>query len=181
MIYPFIRANLDILFVGLNPAETSSEKRHYFSTRPDFWNQLYEAGLIKKPVDMNNADEKVFKSSEINYNGWQYGVTDLVNFLAESNSSQVKPTEEDCKKLLQNIRKYKPKVVILLHSKVIKYFVKKHLKNKDAQRGYLGKLVDGCNTVFYNVPFPHGNSIPSNEKIELYKEIKKFLLENSNC
>lgn len=180
MIYPFIRANLDILFVGLNPAETSSKKGHYFSTRSDFWNQLYEAGLITESINKNEADEKVFRSSEINYNGWQYGITDLVNFLAKSDSSQVKPTEEDCKKLLQNIRKYKPKVVILLHSKVIKHFVKKHLENKDAQRGCLGKLVDGCNTVFYYVPFPH-SSIPSSEKIELYKEIKEFLLENSNC
>ena len=180
MIYPIIRPNLDILFVGLNPAKTSSEKGHYFSVKPSFWEQLYGAGLIKSPVDMNNADEKVFKSSEINYNGWQYGVTDLVNFLAESKSSKVPVTEEDCKELLRNIRKYKPKVVILLHSKVIKYFVKKHL-NKDARRGCLGNLVDGCNTIFYYAPFPHGNSIPSTEKIELYKEIKEFLLENSNC
>lgn len=179
MIYPFIRANLDILFVGLNPAETSSKKGHYFSTRPNFWNQLYEAGLITESVNMNEADEKVFGSSEINHNGWQYGVTDLVNFWAESDSSEVKPTEEHCKELLQNIRKYKPKVVILLHSKVIKHFVKKHL-NENARRGYLGKLLDGCNTVFYNVPFPHGNSIPSSEKIELYKEIKD-LLEKYNC
>ena len=32
---------------------------------------------------MNVADEQVFGSSKINANHWEYGVTDLVNGLAE--------------------------------------------------------------------------------------------------
>ena len=105
-----------------------------------------------------------------------------MNYLAENKSSKVPVTEEDCKKLFQNIRKYKPKVVILLHSKVIKWFVEKYLGiKKIKEHGYLGKLIDECNTIFYNVPFPHGSKIPSSKKIELYKEIKEFLLKNSNC
>lgn len=177
MIYPFIRPNLDILFVGLNPANTSSKKGHYFSTNPAFWNQLYGAGLIMEPVDMNEADEKVFGSSSINYNNWEYGVTDLVNYLAESDSSQVRPTKEHCIELEKNIMKYKPKVVVLLHSKVIKCFVEKHLNKADVQRGCLGKLVSKCNAIFYNVPFPHGNAITSEEKIILYKDIKNRLAQ----
>jgi len=44
-LVPFIRDNLDILFIGLNPAKGSSENRHYFSVKPAFWNQLYDAGF----------------------------------------------------------------------------------------------------------------------------------------
>lgn len=175
MIYPFIREGLDILFVGLNPANTSSKKGHYFSTNPAFWNQLYDAGLITKPVDMNKADDIVFGSSVINYKNCQYGVTDLVNYLAESNSSVVRPTEQHCKDLKQNIVKYRPKKVILLHSKVIKYFVKGYLQKTVAGYGCLGKLIDNCESVFYNVPFPHGNAITSKIKIESYKKIKDAL------
>lgn len=175
MIYPFIREELDILFVGLNPANTSSKKGHYFSTNPAFWNQLYMAGLITEPVNMNTADDIVFGSSDINYKKCQYGVTDLVNYLAESNSSKVRPTIKNCIELEQNILEYKPKIVILMHSKVIKYFVKNYKGKYKVEYGCLGKLIDGCNTIFYNVPFPHGNAIKSEMKVELYKEIKERL------
>lgn len=177
MIYPFIREKLDILFVGLNPADTSSMKGHYFSTNSAFWNQLYDAGLITVPVDKNTADEKIFGSSDINYKKCQYGVTDLVNYLAESNSSKVKPTYQNCVELEQYILKYEPKIVVLMHSKVFKSFVEKYKKIKIYDNKYrcLGKLIDGCDTVFYNVPFPHGNSKTSEEKVALYKEIKNRL------
>lgn len=175
MIYPFVRHGLDILFVGLNPANTSSKKGHYFSTNPAFWNQLYDAGLITTQVNMNVADEQVFGSSRINANHWKYGVTDLVNGLAESNSAVVKPTVRNCVDLMQTIIKYEPKVVVLLHGKVIKHFVNAYMRKTSVKRGNLGKLVDGCDTVFFNVPFPHGNSIPSKDKIEIYKQVKETL------
>lgn len=178
MLYPFVRKNLDILFVGLNPANTSSNKGHYFSTNCAFWNQLYESGLITFPIDKNSADEKVFGSTGINTNQWEYGMTDLVNFLAESKSSSVKPTDEDCKKLMKTIKEYKPRIVVLLHSKVITYFAKRYMCKKTIKRGEygnLGRLINNCDSIFFSVPFPHGNSIPNGKKVELYKQIKNTL------
>lgn len=175
MIFPYVRHGLDILFVGLNPANTSSKKGHYFSTNPAFWNQLYGSGLITTPVTMHLGDEQVFGSTRFNVNRWEYGVTDLVNYLAESDSSLVKPTIKNCIDLLQTVIKYEPKVVVLLHSKVIKYFVKNYLGKKSVEYGNLGKLIEGCDTVFYNGPFPHGNAITSEVKVELYKQIKENL------
>lgn len=183
-LHPIIGPNLDILFVGLNPAKTSNEKGHYFSTDPSLWEQLYGAGLIKERVDMDNADEKVFKSSEINCNGWKYGITDLVPDVVKSCSRFVEPTEEDNNNLKQMIIEYSPKVAVLLHSKVRERFVKEYLGKENVKgHGCFGKLIDGCCTIFYSVPFPHNNEklYSAEMKIELYKEIKEFLLENSNC
>ena len=174
MIYPFLRRNLDILFVGLNPANTSSKKEHYFSTNQSFWNQLYESGLIKEHIDKDVADNVVFGSSSINHHNYEYGITDLVNYLAESNSSIVKPTLKNCIRLQEDIMLYKPRIVVLLHSKVVKCFVNEYLK-KNITKGYAGKLLDNCNTVFYYVPFPHGNSICTNIKVAIYADIKKTL------
>lgn len=177
MIYPFVRHGLDILFVGLNPANTSSRKGHYFSTNSAFWNQLYDAGLITSRVNKDVADDKVFGSSSINANHWEFGITDLVNGLAESNSSTVKPTEKNCSDLLETIKEYKPKVVVLLHSKVVKYFVERYMEKKEGvEYGNLGELVDGCDTLFFYVPFPHGNTILSEVKVELYRQIKDTLI-----
>ena len=182
MLYPIVKHGLDILFVGLNPGGTSSQKGHYFSTNPALWNQLYASGLITRPVNMNDADEHVFRSSRINANGWKYGITDLVNYHAESDSRKVRPSDHNCEVLVQTIIRCKPKVVVLLHNKVIKHFVKKYLRKKDVvEYGNLGKLIDGCDTVFFNVPFPHGNAITTETKVELYKQIKETLeyLENN--
>jgi hypothetical protein len=66
-LVPFVRKNLDILFVGLNPAEGSSRNGHYFSVNQAFWNQLYEAGLITKFADKLNADNLIFGSNKYNY------------------------------------------------------------------------------------------------------------------
>ena len=175
MLYPFVKYGLDILFVGLNPGGTSSDKGHYFSTNPALWNQLYASGLITRPVSMDDADEQVFDSSEINANGWKYGITDLVNYHAESDSRKVRPSRQNCIDLKQTIIKHKPKVAVLLHSKVVKHFVKGLLGKQNVEYGNLGKLIDGCNTVFFNVPFPHGNAITTETKVELYKQIKETL------
>ena len=175
MLHPIIRPGLDMLIVGLNPGGTSSQKGHYFSANSALWNQLYESELITRPVDKNDADEHVFRSSRINANGWVYGITDLVNYLAESDSRKVNPTREHCKDLMQTILEYKPKVVVLLHGKIIKHFVKGFLGKEDVEYGNLGKLIDGLDTVFFNVPFPHGNPITSEAKVELYKQIKDTL------
>lgn len=175
MIYPFVRHGLDILFVELNPANTSSKKGHYFSTNPAFWNQLYASGLITIPINMNIADEQVFGSSTINANHWEYGVTDLVNFIAGSNSSKIKPSLKDNTTLLQTIKTHEPKIVVLLHSKVVNSFVKEYLGKSVVKYGNLGKLIEGCDSLFFNVPFPHGNTITSDVKVEMYKQIKETL------
>ncbi len=121
---PFLRPNLDILFIGLNPAKGSSDNGHYFSVNQAFWNQLYDSSLIKHPVDKSIADELIFGNNNLNHNQWQYGITDLVTQFAESNSSKIKPSIEDCRKLKSDIQKYNPKTAVLLHSKVLKYFLR---------------------------------------------------------
>lgn len=174
---PYVREGLDILFVGLNPAKKSYDKKHYFSKNCAFWDQLYESGLITSPIDKDIADERVFGSTEINANQWEYGVTDLVSDVAESNSRAVKPTDDDCVTLEKIIKENKLKIVVILHSKVIKIFCKRYSDKLDttSKCGYLGTLIKGCDSIFFKVPFPHGNSIPKYEKVKLYKQIKNKL------
>jgi len=59
-LIPFLRNDLDIMFVGLNPAKGSSENGHYFSVRQAFWEQLYKSGIITGNIDKLIADEYVF-------------------------------------------------------------------------------------------------------------------------
>lgn len=173
---PYIRKNLEILFVGLNPAKGSNENGHYFSVNNAFWNQLASSGLISNYINKMHADEIVFGSNLINYRGWNYGITDLVIEHAESDSKKVQPKEKDCLRLENTIRKFKPKVVVLMHQKVQTAFLPfiGHY-SLSVNEGYIGKVMDESNTIFFSIAFPHGNSITSDEKTKKYKEIKEVL------
>ena len=176
-LIPFIRNDLHILFVGLNPANGSSRNRHYFSVNASFWNQLFASGLITEKIDKMKADELVFGSSDINFNYWNFGITDLIIEIAESDSSKIKPSISDFKRLKSTIIKYNPKVVILLHSKVVRNFTSNlYMPFPKSNSGKMGYLIDGCPSFFYNIAFPHGNIIRSNCKIKRYKEVKEFII-----
>jgi len=179
---PFGRENLDILFIGLNPAVVSNQKGHYFSVKQSLWSQLYKSGLILEEVNKDYADELIFGDTARNIGHSNFGITDLVANIANSNSSEVKPTQEDCRKLEQTILKYKPRIAIILHSKVLKMFAFKHLgisKKCPSNSGYMGKLLEAkdCDTIFYNIAFPHSNTIPDEDKIKRYTEVKELILK----
>lgn len=173
---PFLRKNLDILFIGLNPATGSSENGHYFSVNQSFWNQLFESGLITKHVDKSNADKLIFGSNKYNYKNWDFGITDLITEIAESNSTKVKPKQTDLIRLENIIKEYKPRTIVLLHGKVLKKFIcyLGYIVPK-SNTGNLGKLIEQSNTTFYNIAFPHGNTITNESKILKYTELKEFL------
>ena len=176
---PFLREDLDILFVGLNPARISNMKGHYFSVKQSFWKQLYQGGLISEDVNKDYADDLIFGSNQFNFNQWNYGITDLVTHIAESNSTKVEPTIADCKALQDVILQYKPLTVVILHSKVLKEFVSSFIgaRRYPSNSGKMGRLLKGCNSVFYNIAFPHGNGISDVDKIKRYQELKNDILE----
>ncbi len=174
-LHPFLRTGLDLLFVGLNPALGSSRQGHYFSVRPDFWNQLYKSGLITSAIDEDVADTVVFGSTRINANGWQYGVTDLVPAVAESNSADVSITGVDCGRLVQDIKRFEPRAVVLMHSKVISKVAKYFRVSGKPQYGCMGRLLGADGPEFFAVAFPHGNGITAAAKVAVYRQVKAFL------
>ena len=127
-------------------------------------------------VDKENADTIVFGSTDKNFLGWSYGITDLVTSIAESNSSKIKPTRQDCEILREAIRKFAPITVILLHRKVLDKFLPfLGYSVPESNSGQIGKLISNCPSMFFNIAFPHGNTITSAEKIEQYKVVKQYI------
>jgi len=177
-LVPFLRSDLDILFVGLNPAKGSSDNGHYFSVNQAFWNQLFQSGLILKQISKLVADNIVFGNNKYNFNEWNYGITDLVSAIAESDSSKIKPTFRDSIALIDELKKHKPKMAILLHGKVLSNLCDHlNIATPKANSGNMGQLVNDCSTIFFNIAFPHGNAINSNDKINRYKELKDDLVK----
>lgn len=176
-LIPFVRQNMDILFIALNPAKGSSENGHYFSVNQSFWNQLYASGLITQKVEKSLADVKVFGSVEINFNNWNFGITDLVTEVAESNSRKVKPSIENYLRLQNLIRELKPQTAVLMHGKVLKKFHRSLcLPCPSANSGEMGEILEGSETTFFNIAFPHGNNITNEAKVKRYNDLKAFII-----
>lgn len=171
---PFLREGLDILFVGLNPATGSSRNGHYFSVNSAFWNQLFDSGLILRPVSRARADEIVFGSNAINCRGWQYGITDLVTAWSESDSSAVAPLRAECERLVREIAELSPRAVVVLHGKVRRSLAR-FLSKPDPKDGHAGRWLS-TSSVFYFVPFPHGNAVCSEVKVGLYRQVREHLM-----
>ena len=170
----FLRENLDVLFIALNPPTQSNNNCHYFSGKQSqFFNQLYLSGLITENLDKTIADDLVFGGTEYNYKNKQFGVLDLIPRLEETNSSKVKAKREDVELMIERIKKYKPKNVCIIHSVVMKQFNK--VTGIELKYGYNGKVLKDSNTEFYCNYFPNGNPIPTESKIEIYKEIRDNL------
>jgi TDG/mug DNA glycosylase family protein len=74
----FLRPGLKLVFVGFNPGERSSQIGHYYAGRGNqFWNLLYESGLIPERLTPEN-DRRVLE--------FGIGLTDIVKRWSRSAS-----------------------------------------------------------------------------------------------
>jgi len=117
----FVRPNLDVLFVALNPAGQSHENGHYLSgSHSRFYKLLTQSGLLTEPVDRLVADEIVFGGTALNYQNRSSGVIDLVPDLVETNSRFVRTNREHASALLRQVRTCSPRFLCVIHRKVMR-------------------------------------------------------------
>jgi hypothetical protein len=177
----FLRDNLDVLFIALNPPLQSNNNGHYFSNnghyfsgrRSSFFKQLYLSGLIVENIDKSIADDLIFGENKYNYKNKEFGVIDLKPLVTETNSNKVKVKKEDTELLISRIKRYKPKNVCIIHSDVMKHFRK--ATGIKLIYGYNGKVLEDLDTEFYCNYFPNGNNIKTEQKVKIYVELKNSL------
>lgn len=170
----YLKEDLDLLFIALNPPKQSNNNGHYFSGKSStFFKQLAESGLITGHIDKLIADEIVFGDTRNNYRNKRFGVIDLIPTLEETNSNKVKVSSEDVRLLLWRLRKFKPKNVCIIHSEVMRQFTKE--TGIKLIYGYNGKLLEGLDIDFFCNYFPNGNPITTETKLEIYRDLKSRL------
>ena len=173
---PFLRSQLDVLFVALNPPTESNENGHYFSgSNSRFFHLLYLSGLITKPVDKQIADEIVFGSTHVNYKYSSFGVVDLIENLVESDSRQVVPQAEHVEVLVARIRKFGPRFVCVIHSKVRDVLNGHPEFVSRLSYGVCGAKLHNCKSKFVLNYFPNGNNIPDESKLSIFQALRAAL------
>jgi len=169
---PFLRPQLDALFVALNSPTQSNDNGHYFSGRGSrFFYLLYLSGLITKELPKATADETMFGSTSVNHKGCAFGVVDLVDDLVQTNSGKVRPTRQHVDLLFARIREFKPRFVCVIHSKVRKA-LNKNLESADQlDYGICDSLLRGSKSVFVLSYFPNENNVPDQKKLRIFRAL----------
>lgn len=103
----YLRPNLDILFVGINPGLRSAQTGHHFAGYSNrFWKLLYEASLVSEPLGYKQ-DWRLLQ--------WNLGLTNIV---ARSSAGIESLTPEDYRRgavqLARKVRRYRPRLIALL-------------------------------------------------------------------
>ncbi|GGI65625.1 uracil-DNA glycosylase family protein [Enterococcus alcedinis] len=156
---PYFYKELDILFVALNPPVQSNRNGHYFSgERSLFFPRLYDAGLITFNLDKKNADEIVFGTQKFNYKNKKYGVVDMLPYREETNSKQVKVTDDDYYNLIDKLIFSDSKNIVLIHSKVSEKFEK--IEEIELIYGNNGPVLEylDIKANIFKMPFPNGSN-----------------------
>jgi len=111
--------NLKVVFCGLNPGKRSAKIGCYYTDPKNrFWKVLYEAGFTPKRLEPCNYREVL---------RYGIGLTDLIKW---SYCRNVKPKQEDIKKLREKILKFKPKVLAFNGKSPAEYLFKRKEKVK---------------------------------------------------
>jgi hypothetical protein len=172
----FLRPQLDVLFVALNPPAQANDNGHYFSGRGSrFFHLLYLSGLITKDLPKATADETVFGSTTVNHKGCAFGVVDLVDDLVQTNSGKVRPTRRHVDLLFARIREFSPRFVCVIHSKVRDALNKSPELTDQLDCGICGPLLRASESVFVLNYFPNGNNVPDEKKLRIFQALRDKL------
>lgn len=100
----YLRKNLDLVFIGLNPGLYSAQIGHYFARKQNrFWTSLSASGLVPEPVGPGDETRLL---------DWGIGLTDV----AKRPTRGIHELGSDeflagAQKLRKKILRYKPRVV----------------------------------------------------------------------
>ncbi|HTI42048.1 MAG TPA: mismatch-specific DNA-glycosylase [Vicinamibacterales bacterium] len=160
-----IRAGVEVLFVGINPGVRSALTGHHFAGFSNrFWKVLYEAGLVPEPITFEDDDRLP---------DWGFGITNIVA-RATPGIDTLRPHEYVAgrKRLLQKVRRFRPRVVALVGVTVFRAMFPEHKGAVElgVQEQTLGDSVVFVlpNTSGRNANFSYG------EMVDAFKGLRKI-------
>ena len=160
MLKPFLRANLDVLFVGFNPHPSSWERGRYYA-HGSLWRVLRKSGVAPEIQD----DSQLFAHN--------FGITDLVHDRPTREAWEVSDEEyaRGAARLRRQIARLRPRVVCFTGKGVFCHFAR--LGSTDVvEYGPAGSF--RASRLFV-APFPSHKWMTDAEKARHYRRLKALL------
>ena len=112
----FLRPNLDLVIVGINPGTRSAAaRRHYAGPGNHFWPLLHESGIVTEPLTFRD-DERVLE--------WSIGLTNLVDRASPSITDlSLEEMRAGAITLRAKLLRYAPRVVCFNGKRIYEVFV----------------------------------------------------------
>jgi thymine-DNA glycosylase len=111
----YLRPDLDLVFVGINPGLRSAGTGHHYAGRGNhFWPLLHESGLVDEPLTYED-DARVLE--------WGIGLTNMVQRASRS-ISDLAPAElrAGADVLREKLRRYAPRTVCFNGKRIYEVF-----------------------------------------------------------
>jgi TDG/mug DNA glycosylase family protein len=160
MLKPFLRAGLDVLFVGFNPHPTSWERGRYYA-HGSLWRVLRKSGVAPSIQD----DSQLFAHN--------FGITDLVHDRPTREAREVAGEDyaRGAARLRRQIARLRPRVVCFTGKGVYRHFTRLGA-GEDVQYGPAGGYKD---SLLFVAPFPSHKWMTDAEKAAHYRKLKRLL------
>ncbi len=107
----YLRRNLDLVFIGINPGTYSVQRGHYFArTTSRFW-PAFSASRLSEPVRRALGTEKLLPVHDEMLPRFGIGLTDVVK-RASANAAELNERDFEiwAPRLFEKIRRYRPRV-----------------------------------------------------------------------
>jgi TDG/mug DNA glycosylase family protein len=162
----YLRPNLQVVFVGINPGKTSAELGHYYA-RPGnpFWEFLFESGLTTK---------RLFPEDDHSILDFGIGLTDVVK--RWSRSSGDLSTEEyrnGVTQLTDKLKRITPRVVAF--NGKIAY---EKLCGRAARLGWQEGKIAGARVFVLPSTSPRNARMTRAEKLQYFQRLARWVLAN---
>lgn len=163
----YLKDNLDIVFVGINPGLAAAYTGNYYTGPGNhFWKCLYLSGLIE--VEMSAKEDHVlFESYGIGFTNMVARTTKGSNDLSKSELT------EGGKILEKKLQIYKPKIVVFNGKISYEVFSKK----KKFHFGRQDEVIEGTNTRVWVMPSSSARcaQLPrAEDKVPFFQALRRF-------
>jgi TDG/mug DNA glycosylase family protein len=162
----YLSAGLDLVFVGFNPGDRSSQIGHYYAGRGNqFWNFLFESGLIREHLGPEH-DCRVLE--------FGIGLTDIVKRWSRSSSSlRAADYREGVPRLLSKVGACKPGVVAF--NGKLAY---ERLTGKPVRLGWQRERLHGLRVFVLPSTSGRNGSLTRSAKLAYFRQLAHFVKGN---
>jgi TDG/mug DNA glycosylase family protein len=111
----YVRSNLDLVFVGINPGlRSEATGHHYAGPGNHFWPLLYESGLVSEPLTYVD-DARVLE--------WNIGLTNMVARASKSITDlSLQEMREGAALLREKLLRFRPRLVAFNGKRIYEVF-----------------------------------------------------------
>jgi TDG/mug DNA glycosylase family protein len=117
----YLRPNLDLIIVGINPGlRSGATGHHYAGPGNHFWPLLHESGLVDEPLTYND-DARVLE--------WNIGLTNMVARTTRSlDDLTIDELRAGAKALQRKLLRYRPRIVAFNGKRIYEVFAARPCK-----------------------------------------------------